>query len=78
MTLWELLSNDERVIVLSNEGDGVIYTWNHSLTLQCWSVIGSTFREIDVRTLDRQPADWYKAVDKARKWQGDRWEAKKL
>jgi hypothetical protein len=34
--LFELLSNDERIIVLSCLDDRCIYTWNQSDTLQLW------------------------------------------
>jgi hypothetical protein len=38
MNLFEILSHDERVIVFSNEGEGIIITWNRSLTFQAWYV----------------------------------------
>lgn len=81
MTLFEILSHDERIIVLSNEGDQTIYTWNRSLTLQCWAHYrGGIYEgvdrwdEVDMRTLDKEPANFQKAKEAAQVWQGTRWE----
>jgi hypothetical protein len=38
MTLFDILSNNERIIVWSTREDGCIYTWNQSSTFQCWQV----------------------------------------
>lgn len=75
MTLFEILSHDERIIVLSNEGDHCIYTWNRSLTLQCWIHRGlGNWDEIEIRTLAKEPANFQKAKEAAQVWQGTRWE----
>lgn len=86
MNLFDILSNDERVIVLSNKDDAVIYTWNHSLTLQCWKREGSVYfhpaisrhydnwEEIDVRTLSEPPFNYQHARSAAILWdQGEGW-----
>lgn len=80
MTLFEILSKDERVIVLSSEEDGALYTWNQSLTLQCWELtsrIGETrgfayteneWDEVDIQTLSEEPKDFAAARKAACKW----------
>ena len=76
MDLFNILSHDERIIVLSNEGDSVIYTWNRSLTLQCWQRVPSfgrrdEWKEISVRTLSEEPRNFNEASTAALKWQYD-------
>lgn len=79
MNLFEILSNDERVIVLSDTKDGVIYTWNRSLTLQCWKrnrpnynyVVDHPYdnwEEINVRTLSDPPFNYNHARSAAILW----------
>ena len=37
-SLWDVLSMDERVIVLSSEEDKLLITWNQSDTFQAWNL----------------------------------------
>lgn len=77
-TLFDILSNGERIIVHSREDHSQIYTWNQSLTLQCWDVALfdreksnspiSWFEEVDVLTLSSQPRDYYAARFMAIEW----------
>ena len=67
MNLFDVLSNDERVIVYSDVGSRIIYTWNRSLTLQAWQV-RSTIEEVDVQTLSTQPINIEAARRAAMKW----------
>lgn len=67
MNLFEVLSNDERVIVHSDVNARMIYTWNRSLTLQAWSV-RSTIREESVQTLSEAPINIEAARKAAMKW----------
>lgn len=75
MDLFDILSHDERVIVLSNEGDGTIITWNQSATLQCWKkLLMGEWEEIEIRTLSSNPPnDYAEARKAAMQWQGDMW-----
>lgn len=78
MTLFEVLSNGERIIVYSREDHLQIYTWNQSLTLQCWDVVPMNrdahnpgiahFEEVDARTLSTEPRDYFAAQFKAIEW----------
>lgn len=52
-TIFDILSNDERIIVYSNFVDNVIVTWNQSLTIQFWR--GDNFEEIEIITLPEVP-----------------------
>jgi len=67
MNLFDVLSNDERVIVYSDAGSRIIYTWNRSLTLQAWQV-RSAIEEVDVQTLSTQPINIEAARRAAMKW----------
>lgn len=68
-TLFEILSFDERILVLSSQEDEVIFTWNQSLTLQCWSSIGrGLFEERNLRTLMEEPAGFAEAKASAQRW----------
>lgn len=40
MTLFDILSHDERILVLPAKGDQVIYTWNQACTFQAWKHSG--------------------------------------
>lgn len=73
MTLFDVLSFDERIIVYSSEEDRVIYTWNQSLTLQCWTDLttgpAGEWRELDhARTLSEKPASYDEARQAAIAW----------
>jgi len=68
MNLFQILSHDERIIVLSEEGADVFYTWNQSLTLQKWRSVGDTWEEEDIRTLSDTPADYHAAREAALRW----------
>tara|TARA_B110000503_G_C7136011_1_gene408812 strand:- start:1210 stop:1422 length:213 start_codon:yes stop_codon:yes gene_type:complete len=70
MNLFDVLSNDERIIVYSDVGARQVYTWNRSLTLQVWSV-KSNFQESDIRTLSDQPRNYEAARKEAIKWSQD-------
>ena len=70
MTLFELLSLNERILVWSSVEDGLIVTWNQSLTLQWWTVPvtgdANTFEEWCCRTLSTQPRTIEEARAKAK------------
>ena len=72
MNLFEVLSFDERVIVLSVVEDQYIYTWNKSLTLQCWQrsnyLNKDDWEEINVRTLNDPPVNFEEARQFAISW----------
>jgi hypothetical protein len=67
MNLFDVLSNDQRVIVHSDASARMIYTWNHSLTLQAWSV-RSIITEEACRTLSTKPINIEDARRAAMKW----------
>lgn len=72
MNLFEILSHDERIIVLSDEGEGCIYTWNQSLTFQCWrNEPGKEheWNEVAIRVLWETPASFKEARQAAQDWQ---------
>ena len=71
MTLFEVLSHDERIIVFSNEGESMIVTWNRSLTLQAWAQVGSEWEEYGIQTLSREPSNFADARMKAQAWFGN-------
>jgi hypothetical protein len=81
MNLFDILSHDKRIIVLSNEGEARIITWNRSLTLQSWvhkhydkwGQSDPRWEEESVRTLSNEPKDFIEAQKAARQWQGDMW-----
>jgi hypothetical protein len=76
MTLFEILSMDERVIVYSDVGNQVLYTWNRSLTLQAWmrgsriypTTNNDFWAEIEVQTLSVEPKTYEKARKAAIAW----------
>ena len=82
MKLFDILSNDERVIVYSDVGAGVIYTWNRSITLQAWlknpplgwnagnftDADKDNWTEVEVQTLSNEPKTYEKAREAAIKW----------
>lgn len=71
MNLFDILSKNQRVIVYSSEEDQCIYTWNQSLTLQCWFVPSNdphTYEELDIITLSEKPASFEDAKKKAEEW----------
>jgi hypothetical protein len=73
-TLFDILSNNERIIVWSAEGQ--LYTWNQSKTLQCWDPIvdqdtpeGALFQEVDCKSLDEDPPHTFEqAKQRAINW----------
>jgi len=75
MNLFDILSFDERIIVLSNVGDSIIITWNRSQTLQCWRSTddGATWDEIECSVLSNEPKSFEEAQMKARLWLGQIW-----
>jgi hypothetical protein len=70
-TLFNVLANDERVLVLSSEGDGMIITWNQSLTLQWWVSDAGCWEEVAVRTLSSEPVTFKDARAAALRWHLD-------
>jgi hypothetical protein len=69
MDLFDILSNDERVVVLSDADEGMIYTWNKSLTLQSWwANEDKEWIEVDVQTLSTRPKDFDSARNAALRW----------
>lgn len=72
MTLADILSHGERVIILSDHTGNLIYTWNQSLTIQLWAFVGKLGRypgaweEIDITTLSEQPKTLAEAQAKIR------------
>lgn len=79
MNLFEILSNNERIIIWSDVGDKIIYTWNQSLTLQCWQSLPTykngawdcenrNWEEINIRTLSVEPKSFKDARDCAMQW----------
>jgi hypothetical protein len=71
MTLDNILSFDERVIVLSDPAPGHLYTWNRSVTFQLWErVFGKPglYTEVDIRTSSRDGFDYDTARKYALEW----------
>ena len=83
MNLFDVLSKDERVIVLSCVEDKCIYTWNQSLTLQCWEVYSNQggkeehdsdifqldgWNEVGIMYLPSDPINFKDARKTAQKW----------
>ena len=80
MTLFDILSHNGRVIVFSDEGDMLLYTWNQSLTFQVWqkrpfrqSSLGESldldaWDEVDIRTKSDKPASFEEARILAQEW----------
>ena len=69
MDLFDILSDDERIIVLSSKQDGCIVTWNQSLTLQCWQYSANgQWEETDMRILGSEPASFADASFAAEEW----------
>lgn len=69
MDLFEVLSMDERVIVLSSIDEACYYTWNQSATLQCWlSISNGKWAECGIRTLGEQPKSYRQARKAALDW----------
>ena len=74
MNLFEILSFDERVLVYSDVGNQVVYTWNRSITLQAWrrkdanGQARDAWEEVDVQTLSDEPGTYEKAREAAIKW----------
>ncbi len=74
MTLFEILSKNERVIVWSNEETGTIYTWNQYVTLQAFVPICNMhgeFEEVSIRTLSHDPQNFRAAREAAKRWDVD-------
>ena len=67
MNLFDVLHNDQRVIVYSDSNSKYIYTWNKSLTLQAWQVRG-TIEEVSIRTLSNVPINFEAAKKAAIEW----------
>ena len=83
-TIFDILSNDERIIVLSDKENNQVVTWNQSLTLQVFSLkdsaysgtpkrastdeIATRWEETAILTLAKEPASFKEARQKAREW----------
>jgi hypothetical protein len=50
--LFDILADDQRIIVATDKEAGYIVTWNRSLTLQAWN---SDLDEVDIHTLSEAP-----------------------
>ena len=68
LSLFDVLSNDERIIVYSDRVNDTIYTWNQSLTLQAWAVGPEGCEEVSIRTLTDKPRGYRKARLAAQAW----------
>lgn len=74
MTLFELLSNDERIIVASSKELNVIITWNQSVTFQMWQKKGRVnstsclWEETDIKTYAEPVRNFEHAREIARNW----------
>lgn len=69
LTIFDVLSNGERLIVYSREDHSQVYTWNQSLTLECWDVLpNGEFVEVSAQTLGTEPLDVFSARFKATEW----------
>lgn len=70
--LFEILSDNERVIVHSDVGDKVLYTWNRHKTLQAWTIAPDTggvgWVELNAQVLMEEPASFEEARTAARSW----------
>jgi hypothetical protein len=65
--LWDVLNNDERIIVLSSHQDGIIYTWNHSRIIECWKRKGNdSFMRQDLHHLPDPLEDYLAAREIAK------------
>jgi hypothetical protein len=63
-TLFDVLANDERIIVLSDVGEQFIITWNQSDTLQCWHNKNGMWHEYDILTQSGYGPKTYKQARK--------------
>ena len=76
MNLMDILSKDERIIVLSSQEDDQFITWNQSSTLQCWQKPclelfthnPDSWEEVAIQTLSNQPANFEEARKVAQAW----------
>jgi hypothetical protein len=71
MTLFEILSHDERVIVCSNEGEQIIIAWNQSLTFIMYHYKDGEWCEIEIMTYGNDVRTFIEARDIARRWFGN-------
>ena len=81
MTLFEILSDNDRILVWADENGKVIYTWNQAHTLQAWyqspgrSLATGTaldsWEEVDLRTLSFLPENASEARRCARIWDAE-------
>jgi hypothetical protein len=74
LDLFDLLSHDNRIIVLSDPTDRILYTWNRESTLQVWEEV-ETFRhghrvwkEWQAQTLSSVPQTFEAARKAAIAW----------
>ena len=69
LTLFEVLSKNQRVLVWSSEEDQVIITWNQSDTLQMWQYwLDGNWEEINIRTLSGMSRTVNHDLNKALDW----------
>jgi len=66
--LFDILADDQRIIVATDKEAGYIVTWNRSSTLQAWN---SDLDEVDIRTLSEAPYDYNEARLLALEWYYD-------
>ncbi len=75
MNLFEILADNQRVLIYSDKNTFVLYTWNKSLTLQAYRQPRRAFLadkdmwdEIDVQTLSNMPESFEAARSAAINW----------
>ena len=76
MDLFDVLSNDERILVCSYPDDSCIVTWNKSLTFQVWEVQErygysgdlTNWKEVNSWTADEVPTNFEIARQEAKRW----------
>ena len=71
LTIFDVVA--DRIIVHSEPDFEMLYTWNESLTLQCFTAVNGTdrFEEIDVRALSDMPRCISDARKAAMQWAKD-------
>ena len=69
-SLFDLLSMDERIIVLSSEEDKLLITWNQSATFQAWNLMddGSWVENAILTMSGNEPKTYERARNVACDW----------
>lgn len=72
MDLFDILSNDERIIVASDPSERAIITWNQSSTFQYFKMMKrDVWEEIAIRTTSLMPHGYFQARVEAMRWLRD-------